>query len=149
MKISGYWLLLLLLCLAGCGVAPKKYTFETTYPDSKRVTFHFVTTHEKNGTTVLQGSLFQKPYRPVRQSGHVDIVVYNPAGDLIVQTTAQYQSPINSAYAWSKTGVRFFAVLPNIPPPGSMIKMAFHVDKRWPKTQEPHGTNIALSSTTL
>lgn len=144
MKHSASGLLILVLCLAGCGVTPAKYTFEATYPETKHVTFHFTTTQEKNDTTVLQGSLFHKPFRHVRESGHVDIAVYSPAGELVLQTTADYQTPINPTYAWSKTGVRFLAPLSLVPPPGSTIKMAFHVDKQWPKTREPHGANIAL-----
>lgn len=144
MKNSGSWLLTMVLCLTGCGVTPAKYTFEADYPETKHVTFHFTTTHEKNGTTVLQGSLFHKPLKHIRESGHVDIAVYNPAGELILQTTANYQTPLNPAYAWSKTGVRFLAPLSLVPPAGSTIKMAFHVDKECSKTQEPHGANIAL-----
>ena len=141
--------LLLVFGLVGCAVAPQKYTFETTYPDTKRVEIHFVTTQEKNGVAILQGSLFQKHHRPVPQSGHIDIAAYNPAGGLILQTVAPYQAPMNAGHAWSKTGVRFFASLPAVPPSGSTIKMAFHVNKEWPKTQQPHSTSIALSSNAL
>ena len=47
MKNSGSWLLTMVLCLTGCGVTPEKYTFEADYPETKHVTFHFTTTHEK------------------------------------------------------------------------------------------------------
>lgn len=144
MKNSASWLLILVLYLAGCSAAPAKYKFEAYYPDTQHVSFHFTTTREKNGITVLQGSLFHKPIRYERESGHVDIAVYNPAGELLLQTTANYQAPINPSYAWAKTGVRFLAPLSLVPPTGSTIKMAFHVDKQWSKSQEPHGPNIAL-----
>lgn len=143
MKSSSYWLLILVVFFTGCGVTPQKYTFETIQPDDTHVTFHAVTTQDKNGTVVLHGSLFQKPYRSSHQSGHIDIAVYSPTGELIINTTAGYRNPINPAYAWYRTGVRFFTPLSLVPPSGSIIKMAFHVNQQR-QPLETHGLNIAL-----
>ena len=143
MKLTYLWLIVVVMCISACSTAPTLYHYETLYPDTRHVKFKFISTQEKNGDTVIHGALFHKPKSPVRESGHIDIAVYNLDGKLIRETTANYKTPINGNYEWSKVGVNFLAPLHMTPPPGSLIKFAFHVDKEWKTTPAEHGVNVA------
>ena len=144
MKIIYCLLTSVLVCLSACTPVQSNYHFEIAYPDTPHVKFTFLTTQEKNGSTQLQGSLFHKPKSPVRESGHIDIAIYSPDGKLHGETVAHYKTPINGNYEWSKTGVRFYAPLGITAPPGSIIKLAFHVEKNPQNPSVEHGANIAL-----
>jgi len=131
-----------IILLANCATVPSPYRFEILSPDTTHVKFHFLRTQINDGNPVLKGSLSYKPYSPARKSGHIDIVVYSPSGQLLSEFTAPYQTPLNAKHAWSKTGVDFTASLPVAPPAGSVIKLAFHVDQQRQKVDAAH-TNIA------
>lgn len=143
MKIHYFWLLLLCLGITACAIVPTPYHFETVYPDTQHVKFYFMTSYEKNGNVVIHGTLFHKPNLPVRESGHIDIAVYSPTGDLLLETTGQYQTPVNARSAWSKTGVTFYIPLGMAPPANSLINLAFHVETHAEKSAAKHGVNIA------
>lgn len=127
-------------CLSGCTTVNAQYKYQINYPETTRVKFEFLTTQEVNGATRIHGSLFYKPKTVVRQSGHIDIAIYSPDGKLLGETIAQ----IKGNYRRSKAGVRFIAPLGITPPPGSLIKLAFHIDRRSRAPKAEHGVNIAL-----
>jgi len=131
-----------IILLTGCATVPSPYRFEILSPDTTHVKFHFLRTQTSNGNLILKGSLFYKPYSPARKSGHIDVAVYSPSGQLLSEFTAAYQTPLNAKHAWSKTGVNFTAPLPVVPPSGSTIKLAFHVDQQRQTVDATH-TNIA------
>jgi len=144
MKANILFAMLCIICLNACTAVQSPYKYQVIYPDTEHVKFTFLTTQEKNGSTQLQGSLFHKPKSPVRESGHIDIAIYSPDGKLLGETIAHYKTPINGNYEWSKTGVRFYAPLGIAVPPGSIIKLAFHVEKNPQNPLAEHGVNIAL-----
>lgn len=143
MKMIYCLLASVLVCLSACTPVQSNYRFEVVYPNTPHVKFEFMTAQEEKSGIVLHGALFHKPKSPVRESGHIDIAIYDTSGTLICETTANYKTPINGNYEWSKVGVNFWAPLNMTPPPGSLIKLAFHVNKEWKNTPTEHGVNIA------
>jgi hypothetical protein len=133
-----------IICLNACTTVQPQYKYQVIHPDTRHVKFTFLTSQDIHGSTRLQGSLFHKPKSPVRKPGHIDIAIYSPDGKLLGETIAHCKTPINGNYEWSKTGVRFYAHLGMTPPSGSIIKLAFHVEKNPQNPPTEHGVNIAL-----
>lgn len=143
MKTTILFIAFSIICATACTPIQSQYRFDVVYPDTPHVKFKFMTVQEEKSGIVLHGALFHKPKSPVRESGHIDIAVYDTSGTLIYETAANYKTPINGNYEWSKVGVNFWAPLNITPPPGSLIKLAFHVNKKWKKQSTEHGINIA------
>ncbi|MBL4868775.1 MAG: hypothetical protein JKY67_20620 [Pseudomonadales bacterium] len=79
-----------------------------------------------NGQLVVKGKLVRRFKHQIPTRGHVDIVIKNKAGNILLETTAKVTPAF--IHRDSRHASRFSVTIPNIPPQGSSIHVGFHKD---------------------
>ncbi len=92
---------------------------------AKKVYFSRVYVNQDGNELVIAGRLKQR-YRSHVGSGHVDIAILNPAGEILGKGSAFYVPGILSAKRSRHRGSRFEVRLPVVPPEGSKVRLEFH-----------------------
>lgn len=142
-KTNSILMLTTVLLIPACSVLDSSYQFESVYPDTPKVYIKQLTAREVGNQVVVSGKLKKRSLTTWAPQGHVDITVYNIEGELLTEVTTSYSSSLNIRSVQKRGGNRFSATLDIVPPPGSLIKVAFHPDEFKPRPNPGHEVNIA------
>ena len=100
-----------------------------------------VNTTPKDDKLIITGKISRvHRYFPV-QSGHIDVVVLDSNGSVIIETTGNY-TPKRVNRKTTRAS-QFVVELPSVPENESVIKVAYHKDKLQRYYKPQHDLNIA------
>lgn len=112
------------IVLAGCTTHPSTYHLQANTNDSPNVAISFLTTKDRDGKIIVEGSLFQTAKVSTPDTGYLLVSAYDTSGTLIYEKNAYYQTPISHT-EWSNTGVHFSVPLDIPLTKDSKIEVAF------------------------
>jgi len=129
--------------MASSTQAESRYQLQRVYPETPKVFITKLSAVEKDGKISVNGTLKKRSHSTPPLQGHVDIAVYSPEGILLTETTSSFSPSLNLRSRQLKRGSRFTALLALTPPPGSIIRVAFHQKIFTPNPNPTHKLNIA------
>ena len=133
--------LLLTVPVFAADVDTGNYKVEVISPKTSTAKIVKVRVDEKDGRLYVEGDVNRKLRQQFVTLGHIDVVVEDPNGNVISETTGNYwpkrvNKDLNKAS-------HFMVELPSIPPEGSVIKVARHLDNAAHFVSPEHDENIA------
>lgn len=135
MKKPTFVLAACLAVLCASFVNAAESTFAIDVVSSNKVRFENVSIEFEDGIPVLVGKLKRSVYNSRVLPGHVDYVVKDNKGVVIVEDGIQY-SPSLSLRRW-KFGSSFSIALPEDLPKDEIIQVAFHRNEYKPQAYSP------------
>ena len=118
------------------------YDIEAVKQPDRKWSFQDLTACKSDESTRVSGRL-RAINRHAFPPGHIDVAAYLPSGELIAETTTGYTSSVHLHRTKKKVRAHFSALLSDILPPGSALKVAFHREEPHPKSSPVHAINIA------
>ena len=110
---------------------------------SKDYEISHVDVYLDNGALVVQGNVERHGHSGT-ETGHVDIAVVSPGGEVLDQISTLYKPRIIPARMIFRRKAYFTARLPMIPPKGSTVRVAYHRDSKPGGKTFSCGGNIAV-----
>jgi hypothetical protein len=145
--LGAFTLLVSGLILTGCAynrahlAGGKTLSIERVH--SEHIFVSWVYVEEENNDVVITGWV-RRYYPSSKGSGHVDVAIVAPSGDLVGQSSVPYV-PETIPGSSRSGGSRFEARFPVLPPDGAKIRLAFHPGPASEEKLLDCGKNLAVS----
>lgn len=143
--LAGFTLLVSGLILTGCAYnrvhlgGGKTYDIERIR--SSPIYISWVYAEEENSEMIITG-LLRSHFSSSQGTGHVDVAVISPGGELLGQTSTDF-APKTIPSRSRRGGSRFEAHFPFLPPDGARIRLALHDYPELKKGNSDCGYNLA------
>ncbi|RJR51752.1 MAG: hypothetical protein C4576_03095 [Desulfobacteraceae bacterium] len=120
-------------------------TFSIERVESNPIYISWVYAEEKNEEMIIKG-LLRTNSSNTHGTGHIDVAVFGPGGELLGQTSTDYAQKEFRKY---RREARFETRFPLVPPDGSKIRVALHRLQKIEKGDSDCGNNQAAKENTV